>query len=333
MNKLLLTLLISLFSLTKGTAQESDTTITYFKHAGVIVTTVDSAEYIRLIIRQRGQTLLDVNEYYTNGKPKLIGKTNPDPDRFFLNLLSLQGSCITFFPNGHRKSIDNYDKGNKTGECVEYYPTGKIYCIKKYYDLPEPVYLTCYDSTGREIANKGNGHWIIYDVDFKYVTMEGPVKSGYKNLNWQGHVVDSVTKKFISTYNISFKNNFLMWSYSYDNEGKKHSFYKPIEPPAPKDGYMDFIYDSKKALKISPDADLHTPVKISFDVDKMGHLSNIVIDGDANSALKEKLAAVLAKTKDWSTGKFFGVERGFRITVPLVDKNDHGMYSYVMLNK
>jgi antitoxin component YwqK of YwqJK toxin-antitoxin module len=333
MIKPLLTFLFLAVFICRANCQATDTLITYFKSNGTIVEELDSADYMRFITKPIGQKLFNVNEYYRNGTPKLIGKTNPDDDRFFLNLVSLQGACITYFPNGRRKSIDNYDKGNKQGESVEYYPTGKVYCIKKYYDTPEPVYLTCYDSTGKQTADKGTGHWLMYDVDFKNIVMEGPVKSGYKNADWQGYITDSVDKKFISKYTVTFRNNFALSNTSYDNEGKKHSFFQSVQPPYPKEGISTFIAHSKKALKISSDADLHNPVRILFKIDVTGNLSDVEIVGDADKILKDQLIIRLQKNKDWLPGKFWGVERGFKMTIPLVEKNGHGMFSYVMLDK
>ncbi len=212
MLKPLLTFITIVFFASGAYAQTTDTIVTYLKHEGTVVNDLDSADYIRFITRPKGQTLFDVNEYYKTGKPRLIGKSSSSTDKFSLGLIAFEGPCISFFPDGKRKSIENYKSGAKTGESTEYYPSGKIYCIKKYYSDPEPVYLTCYDSTGKQTAEKGDGHWIMYGADFKYIVMEGEVKSGYKNGEWKGRITDSTSKKYVTSYSIVFRNNFIMWS-------------------------------------------------------------------------------------------------------------------------
>lgn len=46
--------------------------------------------------------------------------------------VSLSGDCISFFPDGKKKSITYYSDGKKEGNEYLFYPTGTIYCLRKY---------------------------------------------------------------------------------------------------------------------------------------------------------------------------------------------------------
>ena len=108
----------------KGTFAQKNATVYYLKRSGNLVSTKDSADFflvIQLPDTSVDKNLFIVKEYYRTGKIRLItgSETNTFP-------LKLQGSYITFFPNGHKMSINNFEDGKPIGDIIEYYPNGKF---------------------------------------------------------------------------------------------------------------------------------------------------------------------------------------------------------------
>ena len=98
--------------------------IYFLKNSGQLVDKKDSADYIRVISPPDSTdlNLYVVRDFYTDGKPKLMGKTLMP-----VFYLKRQGAFVEFFHNGHRKSVKNYENNAQQGDEVYYYPNGKIY--------------------------------------------------------------------------------------------------------------------------------------------------------------------------------------------------------------
>jgi hypothetical protein len=128
-------------------AQKRDTSVYYVTKSGKLVSTKDSADYIAMILppdTSIDKNLSIIKEYYKNGKIRLIGNAT-------ITSLKFQGSVVSFFPNGRKMSIKNYDTGSPGGDLIEYYPNGKFYNKKSYTDEliesdRELLYKECNDS-------------------------------------------------------------------------------------------------------------------------------------------------------------------------------------------
>ncbi len=125
--------------------QKTDTTILYLKSYGGFpqkVSTLDSADYFCLILpSDSGDNRVNVKEFYKNGGLKFVGKF--DADYISTRVGFRTGECVSYFPNGKRQSIANYNKGQKDGDEYLFYPNGAIYCSKK------------------NIVRKGNCPWLL----------------------------------------------------------------------------------------------------------------------------------------------------------------------------
>ncbi|WP_183561273.1 hypothetical protein [Mucilaginibacter sp. SP1R1] len=144
----------------------------------------DSADFMRMITTPDSsvdKTLYPVNDFYLNGKLKLrsLSIVNMAAHTLF------QGTCLEYYPNGLKKSISNFEKGNQEGDINKYYPNGKIYMSGSYYQHKFKL-IECRDSTGKELAENGNGKWIKYSDDFKILYSEGPVEGGIQQYDWKG---------------------------------------------------------------------------------------------------------------------------------------------------
>src|ERR1700761_2810961 len=176
MIKTLFLLLLSLLFLQSVKAQKQDTTLLYMKNTGEEISSKDSADYMLLIMPpsiSQGIKLYPVDGFYMNGKPKLNEMVTIYPRN---GKLIRQGPCVEFYSNGHRKNIANFKDGNMVGNIIEYYSNGQYHCTKKIGVNNQIRLIDCYDSTGKIIAENGNGNWIKTDDDFKGIAEQGTIK-------------------------------------------------------------------------------------------------------------------------------------------------------------
>ena len=87
-----------------------------------------------------------MSAYYTNGKPKLIGKSSN------IEYDVLEGQCINFDNNGKKQLVATYKKGWLTGLAYEYFPTGKLNCVKEYDGRGNFKINACFYSTGNALV-------------------------------------------------------------------------------------------------------------------------------------------------------------------------------------
>ena len=119
MSKKIFPILFFVIALTlSASAKEIDTVLYFIKaskltddwpsfNSEIAVNNKDSADFYRLILPPDTSTdrnLFVVKDYYKNGKLKMVVKTNSQ--NFWL---SRRGTCVKYFPNGKRESIENYD--------------------------------------------------------------------------------------------------------------------------------------------------------------------------------------------------------------------------------
>jgi len=82
--------------------------------------------------------------------------------------------------------------------------------------------------------------------------------------------------------------------------------------PFPFGGY-DSIRKYLEGLKIST----VDRVMVSFDVDKIGNISNVVVRGKLNDSSRELIKNAFLKMPRWKPAIYHGNPRGFRVTVPI----------------
>jgi hypothetical protein len=180
------------------------------------VPSLDSADFIRTVSQpdsDMDKRLFIVRDYYKNKKPKLLGQSI---SRNCYVVLS--GSCIEFYPNGHRKSIVNYEKGKPVGDFTKYFPNGKLYLTGNSDSTGKITMNSCHDSTGKVLVENGNGHCVEYSNDFKTISAEGNLVNGVEEGEWHGELGNS------GKYVCNYKMGVLQEGYSYDKDGNKHTF-------------------------------------------------------------------------------------------------------------
>jgi hypothetical protein len=198
MSKPFTLLILSLLFFQPVKAQmHKDTLVYYMKNNGRTVVNKALADYYLIILpadNSSGKTLYPINEYYPSGRSKLMGLS----DSAKYNRLKFEGSCISYYANGHKKSISNYSHGVLAGDETLYYPNGSICANQNYSYKNQILLIECRDSTGKILAENGNGKWLRFNDENKGIE-EGMVKDSLEDGEWKETVNDSL--KYITVYN------------------------------------------------------------------------------------------------------------------------------------
>jgi len=296
--------------------------VSFIKKSGEYTNARDSADYIRLISEpDSGSTLFNASELYRNGKQKFLGKSSKR------NYLSPEGQCITYYPNGVKKSVENYKDGKPFGLCYFFYPNGKIYHSKEFEQHrsnDESIegntnfnYLIkdCLDSTGKVLVQNGNGHFVGYDDNFKTIEEQGTVKAGKRDSAWTGR--DSGLKiQFTEQY----ADGKLVSGESTDSAGLKHPYTSRMIEPQYKGGMLALYKYLGNNISYPDDArknDIEGTVILAFVVKKDGSLKDIKVARSADQQLDAEAVRVLSRSHGWKPGMYYGVPVSVKYQLPV----------------
>lgn len=317
MIKGLLFFVLGLLCFQTVTAQQ-DTLVYLLKNSGAIVSTKDSADYVMFVLPSDSTSdgLFRVQEYYFNGKMKLNGLSYTKR-----SLPIFQGRCISYFDNGHKKEIVNYNKGIMIGDVVDYYPNGKLYSIRSLDtssvrrdvdSFDDNMRLNeCRDSTGKVLAENGNGHWIMFDNDFKYISDEGNVIDGIKDAEWHGQSGDSV--KYVCVFN----KGVIIKGTGYDRNGVAYQF-SQLHPYSGYVGGMLAFYkflEGNVIQKIMISEDEYTPkgrLVITLWVEKDGSVDDVKVlkepfSNKPNKKIDDEIVNAIMKSTLWRPYYLYGI--------------------------
>ena len=310
MKKTLLSLLLILSFF--GALAQKDTVVYYLKNNGKVVTAKDSADFFVAILppdTSIDKNLYRVNEFYPNGKLRLLGGSLTKTMG-----LKFQGTQITFYQNGHKMKVASYDNGQPVGDLIGYYPNGKLYYVmyqrggRQYYD-------ECRDSTGKILAKNGNGHWVYYfNEKFDNKVLTGDVRNGREEGEWKGRTDDSST--FVSIYKSGSSDN----TVNFDNNGKKIE-HKPADEPAGFQGGPDLFstYVMQTIIYPQPERDngIQGQVIVSFFIEKDGALTDITVTKGVNDALNKEALRIIRRSPKWLPGTVGGESVRSPYSVPI----------------
>ncbi|BAU54137.1 energy transducer TonB [Mucilaginibacter gotjawali] len=280
-------------------AQKRDTLMYALKYPNQLVSTKDSADFFRMLLPPDttvDKNLYVVQEFYKNGKLKLIGGSYTNA----MNMVYHRG-IISYFQNGHKKMIENYEDGEKSGSEVAYYPNGKVYTIEIYTPGKAPILQQCNDSTGKVLTENGNGKWIDYfDDEFKKNYVEGMVKNGQKDGRWNGVVRDSVPFVFV------YKFNNVISSTMPTKTGVTHVEVDGQFPGGPQ-SFHRFINHFKQYPEGAKEAGIKGAVKIGFIVEGDGSLSNFRVLESLGYGCDEEAIRVIKSSPKWRPYQYDGM--------------------------
>ncbi|GAA4325329.1 hypothetical protein GCM10023149_27590 [Mucilaginibacter gynuensis] len=304
------------FSAVSSFAQRQN--IYFLKNDGRFVSSKDSADYIRIVSEpDSGTVLYNVADFYKNGKRKLVGKSAT------IESFKPEGIVISYYNNGNRKAVNNYANGLLNGECIEYYPNGKVYTIKKHREgnnvgigrVTEHDIMACRDSTGKILAADGNGYYVGYDDDFKYIAEEGNIKNGKYDGTWKGE--DKLIKvKFTEHY----ESGVMKKGESTDSLGIIRTYQNRIVHPQFKGGMQGLYKYLANNLHYPNEArrdDISGTVILKFVVKKDGTLKDIAVFKSVHNLLDKEAIRVLSKTDEWIPGYKCGLLVNVKFMLPV----------------
>jgi len=292
----------------------------YMKSDGRLVPK-DSADFIRVVREpDSGSVLYNILEFYPKGQKKLVAKsTKIDP------VLSLEGMSLSYYQNGKRKELVTYKKNIRVGEAYTYFPNGQLYTVKTY-GLPDTIHTNqvtpaqtilisaCYDSTGKVLVTDGNGHYPIYNTNYKSITEQGEVKDGLKTGEWKGSD-ENGKLKFTETYEAGN----LIRGNSADSVGNYTYTTRTIQPRY-KNGinaFYKYLSENITYPTYERENGIQGTVLLSFIVTKSGDVKKIKVVRTVSNNIDAEASRVLARSKDWLPGVYYGRQKDALFTVPI----------------
>jgi len=282
----------------------------FLNKSGYLYPNIKDADYILIILppdTSIDKNLFVVKEYYVNanGALRFIGGTRSlklddmypkTPGVFFKP--ALQGGYISYFPNGHKMEIANYEDGSPMGDVVQYYPNGKLYCVKAILKDKPALYKECRDSTGNVLFENGNGKGVAFlDESFKNY-LAGEVINGLAQGEWNGKLND--TTNSIGTY----KDGELKTELVVDKNGQKT--YIKLDVPAVFPGgpqaFSKFLAQNIHYPARARENNTQGRVIVGFVVDSTGKLSNIKVLRRVGDGCDEEAVRVLMLSPIWTPG-------------------------------
>jgi len=311
-------------ALSGASAAPVDTAVVFFNNSGVAVRTLDSADFYMLILSPTPpDDHYNIQEFYRNGKVKLIGKGASRENSMRTGIVIFDGDCTTYYPDGNKSALIHYKDGYKADQEFLYYPNGKTLGVIKHvpgssYIYDKMFYWDCYDETGNVICKEGNGRWIAYDDSGSRIMYQGPIKDGLMDGTWTGKIFTPDT----INYTFLFKNGLVKSSAGYDKAGKAYPFNNEFERATYRSGPLVFLERLRSRIKLPKDTATGGKMSIdtmhiSFVVERDGKLSQFEMNGNVDPQLKEAVFAALEKSNEWIPSKVYGVPFRTRIILPL----------------
>lgn len=276
---------------------------------------------MRLVsVPDSGSTSFNVKDFYLNDNVKLTGKS------LTVFPISLDGYCISYFPNGKRKAINHYTTNVLTGSQTFQYPNSKVYKVVKYNESNEPGYayddnlsqlVTAFDSTGNPTVTNGNGYYKGYDDDFVYITEEGPVKNGKKDGEWKGE-----DRKLHLVFKETYANDILQNGTSTHETGLVVN-YTTARNKVPnfkggKENFGKFLSNTLRYPEKASRAKMQGKVILGFIVETNGQITGITVMQSAGKALDDEAIRVLTLSPLWEPATNYGISVRMFYTLPIV---------------
>lgn len=277
----------------------------------------EEATFVRVLMSPvSGNGLYRVNDYYLNGKLKFSGESlSPTWDT------QLDGTCVAYFENGHKKKICNYNKGALTGDVMEYFPNGRLNTVKTVVDkgvigadaMPPIILKQCLDSLGKIMTDEGNGKWAEYhgsNIPFA----EGIVKTGVEDGEWRGRLNDTIN------YTCTYSMGSLKKGSSVSSTGQVYHFTQIASLPEFPGGVEKFGAYLGKTLSYPADArenGVQGRVILRFVIRKDGTLSDIKVARTLYPSLDLEALKALKKSPNWLPGYKYGIKTDVVYMIPV----------------
>ncbi len=221
-----------------------------------------SAEYYRIGQRDSiGNWQGVARDYFKNGDVQMKGK--------YIDGLK-NGVFIYYSDRRTYESAGRYEKELRVGKWEQFHWNGKIQ--SEIFYAKNAYIKSVWDSLGNQQVANGNGKIITWFANGK-ILEEGSLKNGMRQDFWHGFYSDGKPH-----YEEFYQNNELIKGISSSKRGERYTYDQSSNYPFPVGGINSFKEYLKKNNK-APSLGVKERglVKVVFDVDEEGKLSNITI--------------------------------------------------------
>ncbi|WP_158993284.1 energy transducer TonB [Mucilaginibacter sp. L196] len=261
------------FQAAKAQQDNPPGTIIYFRNKAGVPTDkehVNDVIFIYPADSSSGKKLYPIKEFYIDGTVKLTGTSSTSS-----SMPVLEGSSIAYYPNGKLCSIENYNKKNQL------------------------LLIECRDSTGKILAENGNGKWLRFNIDHK-VTEEGMVRDSLEDGEWKEIVNDSL--KYVTIYNKGF-----VVSSTDPSKALGERVFTAVEnEPQFADGgaagFNAYLARTIKFPAVDRKNGTQGKVIVTFVVEKDGTLSNVKALRGPSNTIKDEAVRVVSLSPPWTPG-------------------------------
>lgn len=282
-----------------------DSSMYYINVKGYFVRERDSAAIIRIVTDpKQGEKLYSVHDRYPNGKIKLITHSIDATGAGFM------GACTEYYPDGLKKSEENYQNDELRGRYIGYYANGRKYISGYIQPTGTFIIQECYDKEGNVLATDGNGELIDYNEDRTEIIGRGTILNGIKDGSWKYYEKGKV---LTTQY---FKNGEYVAAPTanpYPTPDQSAEFTK-----GGTNAFSQFVADR---IYISDEVKrnkVRGRIYVSFVVEKDGSISNIKVIRGLGYGLNEKvIKAVEGSSKLWKPAKLHGEPIASLYTLPI----------------
>jgi TonB family protein len=287
----------------------------YIKNNGDYVTTLDSADFIRVVREpEKGSKLYPTNEYYLTGEKKSYGNSSLIDPAFY------EGQYVSFYKNGMKKKFMNFVRNKVVDSVFSYFSNGKLYSSSFYSAIGDSsvIYLrTLNDSTGTTLVQDGNGRAVVYDEDFKYVTGTGNVKNGRYDGEWTGELRTSAdTLRYKEVY----AEGKMLSGESADGKGNVYHYTTSYAKPTFKGGMDNFYRQVGRGVRYPPNAarqGIQGAANIKFVILTNGEISDVHANNDVDPALAAEAVRMIKSLKGWQPARLKGRLIDVSFAVPI----------------
>ena len=297
-----------------------DTLTYYFKNPAQPVSSKKSADYYRQIInhdRKVDKQLIPVKEFYIDGKPKLVAFISFVPK----TILIFEGPSESFYPNGKLKYETSLNGLIPLRTQKSYYPNGQLYEVITgrdesdiFTNPTDPLLIECRDTTGKILAENGNGNWINFDENFKNIIEEGSVDSGLRVGKWKGEIPS------IGSYECLYVKGKPTIGTGYDMNGIAHpftNFLVKAEFPGGEEALSKFLKNEISYPNIDRRNNVQGVVLVNFIIDQKGNVTNIKVLGGPSGSLIAEAVRVIKLSSPWKPQLQCGLLVPAVFTIPI----------------
>lgn len=297
MKRITLAFIFGLMICQYAAAQKPDSVLLYMKESGQIVRNKDSADYFLWVMKpdsSTGMKVCFIKKFDTDNTLKLATRALLyfSDDKLSMKFV---GTYSEYYPNGKLQMVMDPRPDHST-EILLYYPNGKLYCIERNSIVHHRfLFIECRDSTGKVLANNGNGKWVKFDHFSKQIFAEGTVVDSLEQGEW--HTLEKGLVQYTTTYNHG-----IAISSTDPNFGKEVFIPVEVKPHfkhGGASGFDSFLAATIKYPAYDRDHNIEGKVIVTFMVEKDGSLTDVKALQGPDKLLMDAAVEAVKQSPKW----------------------------------